>query len=70
MSFLVVVEQDLEADATAALAAAKVGLNYIDNVVTTDILPELLSAFQAAISKLGQEGVTALLAAVETPPVA
>ena len=61
MSFLVNVEQDLEADASAALAAGKELLNYVDGVITTDLLPALLTALEAAISSIGQEAVATLL---------
>jgi hypothetical protein len=67
MSFLVSVEQDLQADATAALAAGKELLNYVDGVVTTDLLPALLTALEAAINSIGQEAVTALLGNDATP---
>ena len=39
----------------------KTAVTYVDNVVVTDILPVLESQLLAAIEKLGQEAVAALL---------
>jgi hypothetical protein len=76
MSFFGIVKQDIAGLDADALAAAKVGLNYIDGVVTQDILPVLETQLLAAIEKLGQEAVAALLgdalgnaASPVTPPV-
>jgi hypothetical protein len=61
MSFIGIVKQDLQEIDADAVAAAKVTLNYIDGVVTQDLLPILESSLLAAIEKLGQEAVAALL---------
>lgn len=75
MSFWTVVKQDASDVENAVVNGLKTGLHYVDNVVVTDILPVLETQLLAAIEKLGQEAVAALLgnatpspAPVETPP--
>jgi hypothetical protein len=71
MSFLTVVEQDATAVEQAVVSGLKTAADYVDNVTVTDILPVLETQLLAAIEKLGQEAVAALLgdalAAPETP---
>jgi len=77
MRFFTVVKQDATDIENAVVAGLKTGLNYVDNVVVTDVLPMLETQLLAAIEKLGQEAVAALLgdalgtssAAPATPPV-
>lgn len=71
MSFLTVVEQDATEVETAVVAGLKTAADYIDNVVVTDILPVLQAQLLAAIEKLGQEAVAALLgdALAEVPVI-
>lgn len=61
MSFWTVVKQDASKIETAVVSGLKTGLTYVDNVVVTDILPVLEQSLLAAIEKLGQEAVAALL---------
>ena len=61
MSFLTVVEQDADAIENAVVDGLKSAVTYVDNVVVTDILPVLEQSLLAAIEKLGQEAVAALL---------
>ena len=61
MSFLTVVEQDAKDVENAVVAGLKTAITYVDNVVTVDFIPVLESQLLAAIEKLGQEAVAALL---------
>lgn len=63
MSFLTVVEQDLEADGAAALNGAKACIAYVDNVFITEIEPALQTALLAALKTLGQDALAAIIAA-------
>lgn len=61
MSFIGVVEQNLEAAEQAAVAAAKDLVSYIDNVVVVDLIPELEVVLKNGIQQLGQAALAALL---------
>lgn len=61
MSFLTVVESAATNVETEVVAGLKTAVTYVDNVVVTDILPVLETQLLAAIEKLGQEAVAALL---------
>jgi hypothetical protein len=61
MSFWTVVSQDASEAEQAVVSALKTAVDYVDNVVVTDILPVLETQLFAAIEKLGQEAVAALL---------
>ena len=61
MSFLTVLESAATTVETDVVAGLKTAVTYVDNVVVTDILPVLESQLLAAIEKLGQEAVAALL---------
>jgi hypothetical protein len=61
MSFLTVLKTDATDIENAVVSGLKTGLNYVDNVVVTDVLPVLETQLLAAIEKLGQEAVAALL---------
>lgn len=63
MSFWTVVKQDATDIENAVVGGLKTGLNYVDNVVVTEIEPALETALEGAISKLGQTAVAAILAA-------
>lgn len=63
MSFWTVVKQDATDVENGVVAAAKTVLNYADNVIVTEIEPALETALEAAVEKLGQSGVAAILAA-------
>lgn len=67
MSFVTIIEQDAVEVEQAVVAGAKACLNYVDNVIVTDLIPALEAALLAAIKELGQEAVAALLAATNTP---
>ena len=67
MSFLTVLEQDATDVENAVVSGLKTGLNYVDNVVVTELLPALETALNAAIGKLGQEAVAAILNTASTP---
>lgn len=70
MSFLTVIEQDALDVEQAVVSGLKTAVTYVDNVVVTDILPVLETQLLAAIEKLGQEAVAALLGSALTPPAA
>lgn len=75
MSFIGVVKEDLAEVEQAALGAAKTSLNYIEGVLTQDLLPVLEKALLDAIERLGQEALAALLgkaapASTDAPPAA
>lgn len=62
-----VIEQDV-------LSAAKVGINYIDGVIVTEILPELETALKTALSTFGSTLLASFLTSLAggqtvTPPV-
>lgn len=67
MSFITVIETELKADAQQAYDAAKVGVAYVEGVIVKDIAPQLLQAFLAALEKLGEEALTALLGNAASP---
>lgn len=67
MSFLTVLEQDATDVENAVVDGAKTVLNYIDKVLVTELLPAVSQALLAAIEKIGEEAVAALLSKVETP---
>lgn len=60
-TFITTVEQDLNADAQAALAAVKTSAAYVENVVVTEILPEVGTAVVQALEKFGGELLAQLL---------
>lgn len=47
---------------TTVVAGLKAGLNYVDNVVVTDLAPELLSSLKTALGIFGSDVVSSLLA--------
>ena len=65
MSFLTVVEQDLAAVDAAALGAAKTMVAYVENVVVTDLIPELESALMTALQTFSQQEIAAAVAALK-----
>ena len=69
MSFLTVVEQDATQVEQAVVAGLKTAVDYVDNIVVTDLLPVLETQLLAAIKALGQEAVAAVLGAA-LPPAA
>lgn len=60
-TFITTVQQDLNADAQAALAAVKTSAAYVENVVVTEIGPEVGSALVQALEKFGEELFAQLL---------
>jgi hypothetical protein len=64
MSFWTVVEQDATEVENAVVAGAKTCLDYVDNVFVTEIEPALETALKAAIAKLGQAALAAIIAAL------
>lgn len=68
MSFLTVLEQDIQVVEKAVVSGAKTVLNYIDNVVVVDLIPELETALQNAIKALGQEAIALLLSSQTKAP--
>ena len=75
MSFWTVLKTDASNVEQDVVAGLKSGLDYVDNVIVTDILPVLETQLLAAIEKLGQEAVAALLgdalaSPAATPPAA
>lgn len=68
MSFLTVLEKDITDVESAVIDGAKTVIDYIDNVVVHDLLPELVQALIAALGKFTQEEIAALLGS-STPPV-
>lgn len=73
MSFFTVVESAATDVEAAVVAGLKTAVTYVDNVFVQDIEPVLETQLLAAIEKLGQAAVAALLgdalAAPVTPPV-
>jgi microcompartment protein CcmL/EutN len=69
MSFFTVVESAATDVEQAVVAGLKTAVTYVDNVVVTDILPVLETQLLAAIEKLGQEAVAALLGDLLVAPV-
>lgn len=79
-TFITTIETELEQDASAALAAAKTSVAYVEGVVVNEILPDLAKAIMTALSSLGSELLTQVLgqlapgatvtvpAVPETPP--
>lgn len=67
MSFFTVVKQDATDIENAVVAGLKTGLNYVDNVVVTDVIPALETELLNAIEKLGQEAVAELLGNAASP---
>lgn len=55
------IEQDV-------VAAMKTGLNYVDNVLVTDIGPELMAAFTKALELVGEAALTSLLGTAAPAP--
>ena len=76
MSFWTVVQQDATAAEQAVVAGLKTAVDYVDNVVVTEIEPVLETQLLAAIKELGQEAVAVLLgdalgtSSASTPPAA
>ena len=77
-SFITEVETVAGEVETAVVSGLKSAITYVDNVVVTDIAPELLAALKTALSTFGSDVTTALLAqfspgaviTVPTPPAA
>ena len=65
MSFLTVVEQDLAAVDAAALSAAKTTVAYVENVVVTDLIPELESALLTALGAFSQTEIAAAVSSLK-----
>lgn len=69
MSFFTVVEAAATDVETAVVAGLKTAVTYVDNVFVQDIEPVLETQLLAAIEKLGQMAVAALLGdALATSP--
>lgn len=73
-SFWTTVTADASALEQDVLNAAKVGINYIDNVLVTEIVPELEAALKTALSTFGSTLLASFLTSLAggqtvTPPV-
>ena len=61
MSFLTFVETEATPVETAVVDGLKAGLNYVDNVLVTEICPELLAALKGALSVMEQTALAEIV---------
>ena len=77
-SYLVTIEQTLEADASAAWNAAKTSAAYVENAVVTDVsaaVPTLVTDLENLIKQIGEDALSTFIksltpGAAVTVPVA
>lgn len=65
MSFFVILKKDAELLEQEVLAAAKIGIQYIEKVFVQDVEPALAVAFSAAVDIVTRNGGALLLTAAE-----
>lgn len=66
MSFLTVVEQAAVDIETTVVAGLKTAITYVDNVVVTELIPELESALMTALANFSQQEIAVAIAAIKT----
>lgn len=61
MSFLTFVQEEATIVETAVVAGLKDGLNYVDNVLITELLPELEKALLDALKVMEQSALASFI---------
>lgn len=69
MSFLTYIEQDASIVETAVVDGLKAGLDYVDNVLVTEIGPELLVALKGALNAFSQEALAEMISGLTPSPI-
>lgn len=65
MSFWTVAKQDATDIEQAVVAGCKTALNYVDNVVVHEFIPELETVLEDALDKFSQQEIAAAIAAIK-----
>jgi len=65
MSFITQIEKDATDVEQAVVTGLKAAVAYVDNVVVTDIEPELLSALQTALQTFGSSALSSFLGSLQ-----
>ena len=60
-AFITEVEADAVAVEQDVVAGLKAGLDYVDNVIVTDLAPELLAALKTALGIFGSDALSSIL---------
>jgi hypothetical protein len=63
-SFITEVETDAAAIEQDVVTGLKAGLNYVDNVIVTDLAPELMAALKQALSLVESTTLSGILNSV------
>lgn len=66
MSFLTVLEQDATEVEQSLVNGAKDFANYIDNVLVTELIPELETALMTALKNFTQQEIAVAITAIKS----